>query len=86
MQQAVCVRGNLIPGEKNEKNRHHEIHSSSATATSSRRLDKKFVPRVSPYSRASAEPEFVEIGLIQLSQSVNPTNVTHTHKTDREKD
>ena len=38
----------------------------------------KHVPRVSPYSPASIDPEFVEIGLVQLSQSVKTTNVTHT--------
>ena len=35
-------------------------------------------PRVSPYSPPSIDPGFVEIGLIQLSQSEKTTNVTHT--------
>ena len=55
---------------------HHEIHSSSATATTSRRRATKHLPRVSPYSPASIDPGFVEIGLVQLSQSVKATNVT----------
>ena len=38
----------------------------------------KHVPRVSPYSPASMDPGFVEIGLIQLSQSSKATNVTHS--------
>ena len=68
---------------KNEKNpaapkTHHEIHSSLATATTSRRRATKHVPRVSPYSSASIDPGFVEIGLEQLSPSVKATNVTHT--------
>ena len=51
---------------------HHEIHSSPATATISRRRATKHVSRVNPYSPASSiDPGFVEIGLIQLSQSVN---------------
>ena len=54
---------------------HHEIHSSPVTATTSRRRATKHVPRVSPYSPASIDPGFVEIGLVQLSQSVKTTNV-----------
>ena len=48
---------------------HHEIYSSPATATTSRRRATKHVPRLSPYSPASIDPGFVEIGLVQLSQS-----------------
>ena len=76
--------------KKNKKNptapkTHHEIHSSPATATTSRRRATKHVPRVSlyEYSPASINPGFVEIGLVQLSQSVETTNVTHT-LTDRQ--
>ena len=47
---------------------HHEIHSSPATASNSRPHARKHVPRVSPYSLASIDPGFVEIGLVQLSQ------------------
>ena len=57
---------------------HHEIHSRPATATNSRRRAAKHVPRVSPYSPGSIDPRFVKIGLVQLSQSVKTTNVTHT--------
>ena len=62
-------------GKKNRKNpaapkTHHEILSSPATATTSRRRATEHVPRVSPYSSASIDPGFVEIGLVQLSQSV----------------
>ena len=49
----------------------------------------KHVPRVSLYSPASIDPGFVEIGLVQLSQSVKTTNVTHTltdTQTDRQTD
>ena len=82
LQQAVCVRRKKT-NKKNEKNpaspkTHHETHISPATATTSRRRVKKHVPRVSPYSPASIDPGFVEIGLVQLSQSVKTTNVTHT--------
>ena len=44
------------------------IHSSPATATTSRKRAMKHAPRVSPYTPASIDPEFVEIGLVQLSQ------------------
>ena len=47
---------------------HHEIHSSPATASNSRPHARKHVPRVSPYSLASIDPGFVEIGLVQPSQ------------------
>ena len=57
---------------------HQEIHSSPATATTSRRRATINVPRVSPYSPASRDPGFVENDLVQLSQSVKTTNVTHT--------
>ena len=73
--------------KKNEKsaasNTHHDIHSSPTTSTTSRRHATKHVPRVSPYSSGSIDPGFVEIGFVQLSQSVKTTNVTHT-LTDRQ--
>ena len=59
---------------------HHEIHSSPATATTSRRRAAKHDPRVSPYSPVLIDPGFEEIGLVQLSQSVKTTNVTDTHR------
>ena len=62
---------------------HHEIHSNPATATTSRLHVTTHVPRDSPHSPA-INPGFVEIGLVQFSQSVKTTNVTHTHRqTDR---
>ena len=65
---------------------HHEIHSIPATATTSRPRATKHVPRVRPYSPASIDPGFVEIDLVQLSQSVKTTNVTHTlTDTDRQR-
>ena len=57
---------------------HHQIHSSPTTATTWRRCEVKHVLRVSPYSPASIDPGFVEIDLVQLSQSIKNTNVTHT--------
>ena len=63
----------------------HEIHSSPATATNSRRRATKHVSRASPYSPACLDLGFVEIGLVQRSQSVKATNVTHT-QTDGQRD
>ena len=58
---------------------HHESRSSPANATASRLRAKKHVPRVSPSSLASIDSGFVEIGLVQLSQSVKTTNsMSHT--------
>ena len=80
MQHAVCVRRKKQKNTKASAPRktHHEFHSGPATATTSRWRATKHVPRVSPYSPASIDPGFVEIGLVQLSQSVKTTNVTHT--------
>ena len=64
---------------------HHDIYSNPEAATTSRQRATKHVPRVSPYSPASVDSGFVEIGLVQLSQSVKTTNVTHT-LTDRQTD
>ena len=70
---------------------HHDIHSSPVAATTSRRLTTKHVPRVNPYSPASIDSKFVEIGLVQLSQSVKTTTYTQTDRqtdghTDRQTD
>ena len=83
-------------GKHGKKNRptentktHRETHISPATATNSRRHAKKHGPRVSPYSLASIDAGFVEIGLVQFSQAVKTTNVTHTltdTQTDRRTD
>ena len=75
-------------GQKKKKNpaapkTHHEIHISPATATISRRRATKHVPRVSLYLLASIDPGLVEIGLVQLSQSVQTTNIKHTQTDGR---
>ena len=86
----TCSRLCAFQEKKNRKKRkqkkpappktHHDIHISPATATTSRQRATKHVPRISPYSPASIDPEFVEIGLVQLSQSVKTTNVTCTYR------
>ena len=94
MQQAVCVRTKKQAKKTKIKNpgapkTHHEINSSPATATTTRRHVTIHVPRVSPCSPASTYPGFVEIGLVQLSQLMKTTNVTRTHRqtdTDRQTD
>ena len=80
-----CVRRKKKAEKKTRKNpaapkTHHESHSSTATTTASRRHVMKHVPRIRLHSPASIDPGFVEIGLVQLSQSVKTTNVTHTHR------
>ena len=71
----TCSRPCSFEEKKNEKKTnpaapktHHEIYSSPATATTSRRRASKHVPRVSQYSPASIDLGFVEIGLAQFSQ------------------
>ena len=83
----TCSRRSKKKNEKRKRNPAapkalHEIHSSPATATTSRRRATKHDLRVSPYSLASIDAGFVEIGLVQLSQSVETTNVTRTQYTD----
>ena len=85
----ILAAGRVRSNKKERKKRnpaapktHHEIHNSPATATTSIRRAAKHLPRVSPYSRASIDPEFVEIGLVQLSQTVENTNATHVRYTD----
>ena len=78
----TCTRPWAFEEKKNTKKSappktHHESHSSPATTTALRRHVMKHVPRLRPHSPASIDPGFVEIGLVQLSQSVNTTNVTH---------
>ena len=58
---------------------HHEIHSSPATATTSRRRATKHVPHVNPCSPASIDPRLVEIGLVQISQSIT-RRMLHIHR------
>ena len=69
----MLAAGRVRSKKKNEEKKnaapktHHEIHSSPATATTSRRRATKNFPRVSPHSPASIDPEFVEVGPVQLS-------------------
>ena len=79
-----------IPPRKTKKQKknappkkHHEIHSSPATATTARRRATKHVPRISPYSPASINPGFVEIGLAQLSVKALVRWATGKRLTDR---
>ena len=86
----ILAAGRVSSRRKKNKNKntnksappktHHEIHSSPATAINSRRRATKHVPRARSYSLASIDPSFVQIGFVQLSQSVKTTNVTHTHR------
>ena len=69
----VFVRRKKIEKNKNNKKSnppktHHDIHSSPVTATTSRRRATRHIPSVSPYTPASIDPGFVQIGLVQLSQ------------------
>ena len=89
----ILAAGRVHSKKKIDKNRnpaalktHHETHSSPATATISRRRATKHVLRVSPYSPASIDPGFVEIGLVQLSQSVKRRMLLMHRQTDRPTD
>ena len=83
----TCSRPYAFFDEKKRKNSeipaapktHHEIHGSSVTATTSIRRATKHVPRVCPFSPVSIDPRILEIGIVQLSQSVKTTNATQTH-------
>ena len=77
----ACSRPCAFDEGKNQTKTHREIHSSPVTVSNSRLLARKHVPRVSPYAPVSIDPEFVEIGLVQLSQTgiKDKFNVTRTH-------
>ena len=82
-----CAFEKKKSGKKTKKHRTQNTPRNPQQVTTSRRRAKKHVPRVSPCSPASIDTGFVEIGLVQLSQSVKTTNVTHTHtQTDRQTD
>ena len=100
MQQAVCVRRkrkdrqkkhekirptqNTPPNPQQPGDRDHLETAWGVTATTSRRRVTRHAPRLSPYSPAFKDPEFVEIGFVQLSQSVKIESYTYTHgQTDR---
>ena len=84
---AGLVRSKKKKNEKKKKQKnpappktHHEVHSSPATATISIRRATEHFPRVSPYSRASIDPGFVQIGLgAALAISENDECYTHAH-------
>ena len=79
MQEVVFVRKKTKSKERiNTKKPPHPKHTTKSRAIRRpRRHATKHVPRVSPYSPASIDPGFVEIGFGQLSQSVKTTNATH---------
>ena len=52
---------------------HHDIHSSSPTAITSRRRATKYVPRVSSYSPAS-------MGIVRIALSITKYNKCYTHR------
>ena len=64
----------------------HRKHTTKPTSAQRPRPPRdgarqNHVPRVSPYSPASIDTGFVEIGLVQLSQSVKRRmSHTHTHR------
>ena len=84
----ICAAGRVRSKKKKQKQNskshqtqiHHEIYSRPSTANTSRRRATKHVPRVSSYWLASIDPGFMEIGLVQLSQSVKTTNVKHVRR------
>ena len=91
----ILAAGRVRSKKKKIENKKHEQirRTQNAPRNTQQPVDRatsrwrvtKHVPRASPYSPASIDPGFVEIGLVQLSRSVKMTNVTHTH-TDRHTD
>ena len=80
MQQAVCVRRKKKerknpPPTQNTPRKRQQPGDRVQLETA---CEETRHTRYSPYSPASIDLRFVEIGLVQLSQSVKTTNVTHT--------
>ena len=80
-----CTNLKMQTHRKNTKKnpphpKHHESHSSPVTVTTSRWRAKTHVSHIRPYSAASIDPGFVEIGFVQLSPSAkNDECYTHIH-------
>ena len=82
MQQAVCVRRKKTK-KKTKPRRTFNTPRNPQQPGDRDHLEKAYGetrPTPSPYLPASRDPGFVEIGLVQLSQSVKTTNVTRTHR------
>ena len=85
-------RSCALGGKQNEKKRnpaalktHHQKRSTTETAANSRRLTTKQAARISPSSPVSSDAGFVEIGHIQLSQSmIVRKNTDRQHTTERQ--
>ena len=83
MPQAVCVcrktKKKIPPPSKHT----HQNHSSTAVAADPRRRATKQVPRARLSSLASSDARFVEIGHVQLSQSMTlPKNADRHYTTN----
>ena len=79
MQQAVCVRNKKKHEKKHEKIRPTQNTPRNPQQPGDRVQLQTACKETRPtHSPASIDPGFAEIGLVQLSQSVKTTNVTHT--------
>ena len=89
MRPHTCSRPCAIEEEKKsthiykKKNRRAQTQTTKSTAARRSRPPRNgrattHARCVSPYSLASTDPGFMAIGLVQLSQSVKTTNVSHT--------
>ena len=85
----TCSRPCAFKKKIGKKKQHEKIRPTENTTRNphqpsdcnhSRQRATKRVPRVSPYLPDSIDPVFMAIGLVQLSQSVKTTNVTHTDR------
>ena len=89
LQQAMCVQTKTKSKYRNEKSgapkTHHGIQGRPPIGTTSRRRAAKHVPHRRPHSPDSIDPGIGGNGLVQLSQSVKMTNVTHA-RTQRPRD
>ena len=85
MPYAVCVRRKKKRKKRNPAAlKTHQNQSNTATAANSKRRTARQVPRVSPSSPACLDAGFVEIGYVQLSQSmVMRKNADRQYKIDR---
>ena len=80
-----CTNLKMQSHGKHEQISPHPKHTTKSTGARRPRPPRDgsrrhtSVPWVSPHSPASMDPGFVEIGLLQLSQSAKTTSVTHAH-------
>ena len=88
-QGGLILAADRVRSKKKKKTPHHKNTRRNPQQPGARdhlETARRNTSHVSSYSSASIDPGFMEIGLVQLSQQVKTTNITHAYsdtQTDR---